>query len=361
MITIKDQVQRKLKDQIIDAGFKGIVLSSMRSGKCRILLEAIFEDWNKPSMPSVLILYPNIDIRNSWEAECDKVMYHPDISYCTFSSIAKVEITVWDYIIIDEAHLLGEEHQLPIACGLSKRNSKVIFASGTYSKTTLEDLQICTGLDVIVNYSTDHAIGDGIINDFIVNIHSYPLNPVIVRQFGTKGKWHNTEVNELLRLTEKVNKITDPNGKMMAALNRMRFINTNQSLVNKVKTWIANHPNERFLLFAPDTKTGLKYGIPMFNGKSKDDTNLKKFQSGEINQLCLIKKASAGVTFPNLQTVLITSINSNSEFLEQMIGRSLLTDTAKSNIHIFVSKQEFQLKWLAKALANIDKSRIKWV
>jgi superfamily II DNA or RNA helicase len=99
----------------------------------------------------------------------------------------------------------------------------------------------------------------------------------------------------------------------------------------------------------------------MFNSKSKDDTVLKEFQQGEINQLCLLKKASAGVTFPELQNIVITAINSNGENLEQMIGRSLLDDTEHSNIHIFVSTEAFQNKWLNNSLELIDKSRIKYV
>lgn len=358
----KDQIQRKLKDQILTNRFRGIVLSSVRSGKTRILLESIREHWGEDrlSMPTILVCYPNIDIRNSWEKECDLIGYHPDISYSTFASIHKVEDTVWDYVIVDEAHLLGEEHQLPSACKLSRKNDNFIFASGTYSKETLEELQIHSGFDVIVDYSTDHAIEDGIVNDFTIYIHKYSLDNVITRQFGKKRKWWNTDYMECRRLTKAVDE-TYGQKKAINALMRMRFINSNGSLVKKVKKWIADHPNERYLLFAPDEDTGLKYSLPMFNSKSKDDIVLKAFQDGLINKLCLIKKASAGVTFPNLRVIVITAINSNGEQLEQMIGRSLLTDTESSEIHIFISNQDFQLKWLEKALTNINKSHVIWV
>ena len=77
--------------------------------------------------------------------------------------------------------------------------------------------------------------------------------------------------------------------------------------------------------------------------------------------MCLLKKASAGVSFPNLQNILITAINSNGENLEQMIGRSLLDDTDHSHIHIFVSTEDFQIKWLNKSLELINKNKIKYV
>jgi hypothetical protein len=148
---------------------------------------------------------------------------------------------------------------------------------------------------------------------------------------------------------------------MFAALERMRFINSTNSLFNAVSNWIRSNPNERFILFSSSEKTGEKYELPMFNSKSKDDSVLRAFQDGSINRLCLIKKASAGVTFPNLSNILITAINSNGENLEQMIGRSLLDDTEHSNIHIFVSTETFQLKWLNNSLESINKNKIKYI
>jgi len=95
---------------------------------------------------------------------------------------------------------------------------------------------------------------------------------------------------------------------------------------------------------------GKQYNLPMYNSKSKDDSFLKAFQNGIINQLCLIRKGATGITYPNLDNILITAVNSNGENLEQAIGRSLLNDTEHSVIHIFVSFEQFQLKWLNSAL-----------
>jgi len=358
----KDLVQRKIKDQILTNRFRGIVLSSVRSGKTRILLEAIKEHSSKRgnNIPRVLVLYPNIDIRVSWVKECELINYYPDISYCTFASIHKMKDTTWDYIICDEAQLLGEENQLPIACELSKKNDHFIFASGTYNKETLDELQICSGLDLIVDYNTDSAIKDGIVSDFTIYIHKYSLNNEGQRQFGKTKKWWSTEYMECRRLNKLVEN-SEGKSKLFNGLMRMRFINSSHSLINKVRKWIFDNPDKRYLLFAPDEKTGLMYNLPMFNSKSKDKQTLLDFQEGRIDKLCLLKKASAGVTFPNLNVILITALNSNGEQLEQQIGRSLLKDTDKSEIHIFVSNQEFQLKWLEKALTNVDKSHIKWV
>jgi len=358
-MTKKDKIQKEIIKTIVNNNFRGIVLSSVRSGKTRILLKSIIEDSTLLD-PSVLVLYPNIDIKNSWETECELINYTPNITYCTFMSIEKIKDEEFDYVIIDEAHLLGEENQLPLSGYIAAKNKKTIFASGTYTEYTLDNLMAVTGMDLIVNYSTEQAIKDGIITDFNIIVHQYELNNKIPIIFGKSKKWQSTDKRECNRLTNRIQN-TGGQAKMFASLERMRFINSCSSLINTVTKWIAFSQGERFILFVADEKVGLRYKIPMFNSKSKDDSVLKQFQKGEINQLCLIKKGSAGVTYPNLDTILITAINSNGENLEQMLGRSLLDDTSTATIHIFVSTESFQIKWLNSALENIDKKRVKYI
>lgn len=355
----KNQIQNEIINTIVEADFRGIVLSSVRSGKTRILLTAI-KNHLKIENPRILVLYPNIDVRKSWEDECAMIGCPVDITYSTFMSIEKVMYEDWDYIVFDEAHLIPVEFKLPCAAFMAKRNKHVVFASGTYNPTTLADLRIHTSLPLIVNYTTEQAIEDGLISDYTIYIHKYGLNPVIKRQHGSKRKWYSTDVDELKRLSKAVD-TSYGDKKFLASLNRMRFINSNGSLLNAVSNWIKQNPGKRILMFTENETFGKKFCLPMFNSKSKDDSVLTQFQKGEINQLCLIKKGSAGVTYPNLDNILITAINSNGENLEQMLGRSLLTDTAHSDIHIFTTNHTFQLNWLNSALTNIDESRIVFV
>jgi hypothetical protein len=44
-----------------------------------------------------------------------------------------------------------------------------------------------------------------------------------------------------------------------------------------------------------------------------------------------------------------------------MLGRSLLTDTEHSAIHIFTTDKQFQLNWLNSALTNIPDEKIVWI
>lgn len=357
----KDKIQRIIIDKIKNALFRGIVLASVRSGKCRMLLLAIKELSDNDLNVNILICYPNIDIKRSFIDECEKLDYYPNIHYSTYKSLYKVQDNNYDFIVMDEAHLIPPNNILPIVSKIVKNNDKVILASGTYSEDTLLNLKFSTGLQQIVNYSTDDAINDGIVNNFKVEVHLFKLDNIKSVQFGVNlKKWYSTDYRECQRMSKKVDELSGT-GKMMAALFRMKMINSCQSLIRNVQKWIEDNSDKRFILFTGDEKVGMNYNIPMFNSKSKNNDVLKDFQEYRSNSLCLIKKGGTGVTYEGLDTILITDINSNSETLEQRCGRSLLFEEGKkSTVHIFCSTENFQINWLNKSLESINPNRITY-
>lgn len=356
----KNEVQRIIIDKIKNALFRGIVLASVRSGKTRILLTTIREMSDNDLNTNILVGYPNTDIKNSWIDECEKLEYYPNITYSTFKSLKKVQDNKYDFVVFDESHAIPPDNILPIVSKIVKNNDKVILASGTYSEDTLLNLKFSTGLQQIVNYSTDDAINDGIVNNFKVEVHLFKLDNTKSVQFGGLKKWYSTDYKECQRMSKKIDNSFGQD-KMMAALFRMKMINSCQSLIRNVQQWIKDNPDKRFILFTGDEKVGMNYNIPMFNSKSKNNDVLKDFQEYRSNSLCLIKKGGTGVTYEGLDTILITDINSNSETLEQRCGRSLLFEEGKeSTVHIFCSTEEFQLNWLNKSLSSINSNRINY-
>lgn len=356
----KDEIQRIIIDKIKKALFRGIVLASVRSGKTRQLLTAIREMSNNDLDTSILVGYPNVDIKNSWISECEKLDYYPNITYSTFKSLYKVENNKYDFVVLDEAHSIPPDNVLPIVSKIVKNNDKVILASGTYSEDTLLNLKFSTNLQQIIDYSTDDAINDGIVNNFKVEVHLFKLDNTKSVQFGGLKKWYSTDYRECQRISKKIDNSFGKD-KMMTALFRMKMINSCQSLVRNVKKWIEDNPDKRFILFTGDEKVGINYNIPMFNSKSKNNDVLKDFQEYRSNSLCLIKKGGTGVTYEDLDTILITDINSNSETLEQRCGRSLLFEEGKESVvHIFCSTEQFQLNWLESSLKSINPDRINY-
>lgn len=356
----KNEIQRIIIDKIKKTLFRGIVLASVRSGKTRILLTAIREMSDNNLDISILVSTPQVDIMHSWIQECEKLDYYPKIEYCNFKSLHKVQDNKYDFVVMDEAHSIPPDNILPIVSKIVKNNDKVILASGTYSEDTLLNLKIATDLEQIVDYSTDDAINDGIVNNFKVEVHLFNLDNSKSVQFGGLKKWYSTDYKECLRMSKKVDESFGQD-KMMTALFRMKMINSCQSLIRNVQQWIKDNPDKRFILFTGDEKVGMNYNIPMFNSKSKNNDVLKDFQEYRSNSLCLIKKGGTGVTYEGLDTILITDINSNAETLEQRCGRSLLFEEGKeSTVHIFCSTEEFQMRWLESSLKSINPNRITY-
>ena len=354
----KNEIQRIIIDKIKNALFRGIVLASVRSGKCRMLLLAIRELSDNDLDTSILVSTPQVDIMHSWREECEKLEYYPNIEYCNFKSLHKIQDNKYDYVVFDESHAIPLVNILPIVSKIVKNNDKVILASGTYSEDTLLNLKFSTGLQQIVDYSTDDAIKDGIVNNFKVEVHLFKLDNTKSVQFGGLKKWYSTDYKECQRMSKKIDNSFGKD-KMMAALFRMKMINSCQSLIRNVQQWIKDNPDKRFILFTGDEKVGMNYNIPMFNSKSKNNDVLKDFQEYRSNSLCLIKKGGTGVTYEGLDTILITDINSNSETLEQRCGRSLLFEEGKESVvHIFCSMEDFQLRWLESSLKSINPDRI---
>lgn len=353
----KNIIQEKIEKIIIENNCNGIVLSSVRSGKTKMILESIKKHSQGKDI-TIFLAYPQIDIKVSWENEMKRLNYYPKIIYSTFISLGKNIINGLDYYCFDEAHSIPSKNILPLLSDIVKNNSKVILASGTYKDETLDTLKQITGLKLIVDYPVEQAIKDGIISDYNVVIHEYSLSREEYWKEIKGKKWKTNEIKESISLANRISS-SYGESKMFAALARMRWINSCPSLIKSVNQWINNNKNERFILFTGDENVGKNYNIPMFNSKSKSTEMLKKFQNLEIHQLCLIKKGMAGVTFPMLQNILITAINSNSENLQQAIGRGLLNDSEDTVVHIFVSKEEFQQKWLNSALEGIPIEKIK--
>lgn len=355
----RDVIQEKIENIIIENNCNGIILSSVRSGKTKMILESIRKHSQDKDI-TIFLAYPTVDIKVSWENEMKRLNYYPKIIYSTFVSLEKNVIDGLDYYMFDEAHSIPPDNILPIVSKIVKNNDKVILASGTYSEDTLLNLKFSTGLQQIVNYSTDDAIKDGIVNDFKVQVNLFDLDNTKSVQFGGLKKWYSTDYKECQRMSKKVDNSFGTE-KMMVALFRMKMINSCQSLVRNVKKWINDNPDKRFILFTGDEKVGMNYNIPMFNSKSKNNNVLKDFQEYRNNSLCLIKKGGTGVTYEGLDTILITDINSNSETLEQRCGRSLLFEEGKeSTVHIFCSTEQFQLNWLESSLKSINPDRITY-
>jgi hypothetical protein len=145
----------------------------------------------------------------------------------------------------------------------------------------------------------------------------------------------------------------------------MRIIQNSLSKLNVTKKILAEHLDERILVFCGTTKIADSLGIASHHSKSKDDEAFTEFIEGEGNHMAVVKIGNTGVTYKPLNRVIINYFDSNSENLAQKINRCMAmeysTPDKKAHIYIISSNEDVELRWLNKALEFFDKEKIKYI
>ena len=105
-ISLRDKRQQEFAEVFLKHGEFGILNLCPRFGKIYTtinILEKLDKDIN------ILIAYPDLKIKEAWEADFKTRKYkNPHITYTTHLSIKKHTGGVFDLVILDEIHLLSE-------------------------------------------------------------------------------------------------------------------------------------------------------------------------------------------------------------------------------------------------------------
>ena len=358
MENLRDQRQREFADIWMKYKF-GTLLISPRMGKTRIAIFALQQLNN----PSVLIAYPEKNIKKSWTDEFEIVNYdESNVTFTTHVSLHKHKEQKFDVVILDEIHLLSEAQI--IACQeLLKLNRCILGLTGTLAKSTRALLMMSLSLRVIAEYSIEQAIAEGVIADYEITVVTVPLDNRIIRQFGKKAVTEKTRFDNLSYIIDQLE--VDCKNTMFLRLARMRVIQGSIAKINKTKQLLKEYQDQRVLVFTGLTKVAESLGIPSHHSKSIDKGAFKDFAEGDIQHLAVCKIGSSGITFKPLNRVIINYTDSNPELLTQKINRctSMEYDNPEKRalITIVSTNEEVELNWIKKGLAFFEKSKIKYL
>jgi len=310
---------------------------------------------------NILIAYPDIKIKESWEADFKTRKYKNDnIVYTTHLSIKKHVQSFFDLVILDEIHLLSEaqiEAVRELTC------TKVLGLTGTLSSwtetTLLEELE----LPVIAIYPIEQAIAEGVIVDYEISVIKVPLDNVTQIQYKTKLKTEKQQFDSYGYIINKMQ--SSGQDTMFLRLSRMRIIQNSLAKLKATKKILSENSTDRILVFCGLTKIADALGIPSYHSKSSEKDIFQDFAEGKGNHLAVVKIGNTGVTYTPLNKVIINYFDSNAENLAQRINRCMAmeynTPDKKAHIYIISSNEEVELKWLNKALEFFDKSKIKYL
>jgi superfamily II DNA or RNA helicase len=358
-MNLRDQRQKEFAEMWLKKK-RGILNLCPRFGKIYTTIN-ILEKMNCDI--SILIAYPDVKIKDSWEQDFKARGYNnSNITYTTHVSLSKHKGKLFDIVVLDEIHLLSDA-QMDAVKELMSANRNVLGLTGTLSKNTKLDLDWRLDLQVIAYYSIETAIQEGVIADYEIKVIKVPLDNQVLQNMKGKTrteKKHFDACSWVIDELEKQGKNT-----MMLRLKRMRIIQSSIAKVRLTKAILNKYKDERILVFCGTTDSADNLGIPSHHSKSPDKEGFKKFTEGEGNHMAVVKIGNTGVTYKPLNKVIINYFDSNSENLAQKINRCMAMEynnlDKKAMIYIVSSNEPVEEKWLKKALEFFDKDKINVV
>lgn len=359
MQQIREKRQKEFAEAWFTHGKFGILNLCPRFGKIYTTIN-ILEKLN-PSA-TVLIAYPDLKIKASWEKDFETRKYkNPNITYTTHLSLWKYKDYQFDVVIIDEIHLLSEA-QIEVAKTLIDGNDQVIGLTGTLSSWTERTLMQELSLPVIATYPIEQAIEEGVIVDYEITVVTVALDNKRINDYKGKKRTEKAQFDSYGWVIDRMER--NGSNTMFLRLARMRIIQNSIAKMEKTRSLLAKHKNERILVFCGVTKIADQLGIPVYHSKAGEKETFEAFANGEGNHLAVIKIGNTGVTYKPLNRVIINYFDSNAENLAQKINRCMAMEynnpDKKAQIYIICSTEAVEFKWLQKALEFFDKTKIKY-
>ncbi len=335
----------------------GIAHLSQRFGKIRYTTLLINKLFNYPA--TILICYPDNKIKDSFLNDFKKWEFNNhNITYVNFSSLKKYNNFKFDIIIVDEAQSLSENERNLFSL---INYDYMLILSGTLNKETQNKLKESLNINIMSEYLIEEAIKDNIVSDYEITIHLVELNDTLKNRESKGIKI--TEKKLYDNYTYVIEKLKRENKDFMfLSLHRNRVSQSSLSKKNKTIQLIKNNKDKRILIFTGLAKIAENLGVPYYHTKCKTTESFDDFLAEKENKLALIGVGKAGVTYNNLDGIVISNFVGNSEELGQIISRAVLLDFKSkcAKIDIICLNEKPEIKKLNKALELLDKTKIIW-
>jgi hypothetical protein len=358
-MTKQDELQKEFVDKgerlfrLHDRGYYNL---AMRFGKCKTtinLLERLFQ-----YDCTILIAYPDNKLKQTWMDECKLWGYdNPNITFVNFSSLGKYEDASFDFFIIDEFHS-ASDNENAICHFIMDNSNYTLGLSGTIS----EETKAKWDLEEIACYTTDQGIQDGILADYKITVHMVELDNT-VKTPDKKGKL-KTEKQRYDGYTWVIENLKRQGANFMhLALSRNRLSLSSLGKMNHVKRLLEKLSDKRVLVFTGQTAAADNLGIPSYHSKSKDESAYLGFQNKQHNHLALAAMGKVGVTYRDLDSVILLNFTYNAEESSQILNRAIKLDYQGkvADLHIICLNEPAEIKKIKESLSMLDQTKIKFI
>ncbi len=324
----------------------GLLDITMRLGKTKIGLDLA------SNFKKVLVSYPNVKIKDSWINDSIKFNINIDhIEFTTHLSLVKKNLSLYDCILLDEIQDVSENQWNYIA--LSTYN-RLYGLSGTPPNKG-EKLQFINNYcPIIYSKKLDETTGKT-NKDYEIIVHL--LQPSSKKDLPLKSGKFWSEQNKIQFFENKYT--ATRNFKDMLQL--IQTIQNSPTKLNYLKLLVTNL--NKCLIFVETAKHCEFLSYPSYQSKEKNsEQNLNDFLNGKINKLLTINQLKAGITFEDLNEVVILHCYSSNNKAAQKLARALnYVENEKATIHILCLDNTRDVSWVQSGLAEFDKNKIKWI
>jgi len=355
--------QDELQEEFIERGLKffknnkaGYFDLAMRFGKCRTTIEILKRKYK--GKHTVLIAYPDNKLKQTWMDEMDLWGYtNEDVEFVNFSSLKKYEDHMVNFFIIDEFHSCSENERT-FAKSIMDASRHTLCLSGTISDDTRAEWE----LPEIASYSTEDGIRDGILANYTISIHLVELDDLI-KVKDKKGK-EKTEKKRYADYSYVIEKLKREGANFMhLALARNRLSQSSIGKMNHLRKLLKKLEDKRVVIFTGLANVADDVGVPSYHSKSKDDSAYTGFQEGKHNHLALAAMGKMGVTYKDLDSVILLNFTYNAEESSQILNRAIKLDyNGKiADLHILCLNESPELKKIKESLSMLDQTKIKYL
>lgn len=341
----------------------GRFLLAPRFGKTRLAIELV--KINKPQ--SILWVTPLAELAQTeipkefetWKAK----RFIKKLNTSTWASLNKLE-GHFEMIILDEEQYATLNNLSSIFNG-KLTFDYIITLTGTDSKyESKQNLYKELNLDVIYKMDINEAVDIGILSNYEIKVVEIEMGTEKNIKAGSKVKSFMTSEEKQYQYLDKqfitavFQRRKDVPYKMLA---RMRAIYDSSSKTEAGK-WLMNNLEGKKLFFCSSSKQADSICENTYHNKT-DGKAFKQFLEGSIDNIAMVNKGGTGVTYRNLDHLVLVQVDSdNNGLTSQKISRALLKqDNYKAVIWILCLINTQDEKWVESVLNRFDKSKVEYI
>lgn len=354
----KEEVQKEIVDSL-PALPHGRILVSPRVGKTKIAIDII----KREDPTSILWVTPLADLADidiplefdTWKAK----KFKKRLTTSTWASLSKVK-GHFNMVILDEEQYATENNLSNFFNGELSADY-IITLTGTPTKDFEKKLLYKRlDLSVLVEYDLNQAVEANMLSDYTINVIEIPMSMERNIKAGNKKKqFYISEVAQYDYLDSVAKKSRNS---FFPVLNRMRAIYNSPAKLS-IAEYLVKNLKGRKLIFSPSINAAEKLSPYTYHSKT-DNKYLREFIEGKVDELSLVNAGGTGVTYKNINHLIISQSDSdNNGLTSQKIARALLEQGKdyKANIWILSLLGTEDTKWVSRTLSRFDLSKVRFI